>query len=189
VKRIFALIAILLAAAPAFASEGPGEAAGFIGIPTLVWKILNFIVYFGLLVYLLRKPLANVFGSRREGIARALSEARQQQDEALRMKAEMNARVASLEREIVELKERMTREGERERAALVSQGAAEAERASSRLGVEADRRLAAARVSLAREAADVAAELAWDLLKREVTPEDRERIFAATLTRLEGSAR
>lgn len=187
--RFFVFFAMLLAAAPAWASEAAGEAAGFLGIPTLVWKILNFFVYFGLLVYLLRKPLANVFRSRREGVARVLTEAEQQQREAARMRVEMDARVASLEREIADLRERMAREGERERAALISQGAAEAERVSSQLGVEADRRLAAARVALAREAADVAAELAWDLLKREVTPADRERIFAETLARLEGSAR
>lgn len=187
--RLFIIFAMLFAAVPAWASEGAGEAAGFLGIPTLVWKILNFLVYFGLLIYLLRKPLANVFRSRREGVARVLTEAEQQQAEAARMKAEMDARVASLEREIAELRDRMAREGERERAALVSQGIAEADRVSTQLGEEADRRLAAARVTLAREAADVAAELAWDLLKREVTPNDRERIFAETLARLEGGVR
>lgn len=69
-------------------------------------------------------------------------------------------------------------EGEREAARLLQQ-----------VDEQARRRLAQAREELAREAAMAAATAAWELLQREITPADRERIFAATLAQLEAGGK
>jgi F0F1-type ATP synthase membrane subunit b/b' len=100
----------------------------------------------------------------------------------------MEQRVAVLSGEIAALKERLRRDGEREREALGHQGDEEAARLVAQIGQEAARRVEEARRELASEAAAVAAELALDLLQRELTPEDRERIFRTTLERLSARA-
>jgi F0F1-type ATP synthase membrane subunit b/b' len=100
----------------------------------------------------------------------------------------MEQRVAALSGEIEALKERLRRDGERDRAALEREGEEEAARLVAQIGQEVARRVAEARRELASEAAAVAADLALDLLQRELTPEDRERIFRDTLERLTAQA-
>jgi F-type H+-transporting ATPase subunit b len=170
------------AALPAWAAEEGGET--FLGLPTWIWKSLNLLLFIGLLLYLLAKPLRHFFHTRKEAIARSLEDAARQRDEAARLSADMEQRVASLQNEIKALQERLRQEGERERDALSRQGEAEAARLLTQMEEEATRRMDEARSQLAREAAEVAAEIAWDLLEREVTAEDRERIFRTTLERL-----
>ncbi len=176
--------AVLLAAMPAMAAEEGGEAT-FLGLPVVLWKTLNMLLFFGLLFYLLAKPLSRFFVARREEIVHQLEEARRQREEAERLRAEMEARVASLEHEILALQKRLREEGQRELEALERQGDEEAARLLRQVSQEADRRVEEARRTLAGEAARLASEMAFDLLRRELTPADRERIFKETLDRLE----
>jgi F0F1-type ATP synthase membrane subunit b/b' len=67
----------------------------------------------------------------------------------------------------------------------VKHGEGEAARILAQVEVETNRRVAAARQALASDAAQIAVELARDLLARELTPEDRDRIFRTTLERLQ----
>ena len=182
VRSAIVVGATSLVALPALAaSEGP---ATFLGLPTALWKLANLLAFVGLLVYLLAKPLRGFFHARSESVARGLGEAAQQREQAARLATEMEQRVAALQGEIGSLQERLRQEGERERKALEQQGEADATRLLAQLDDEAKRRVEEARVGLAHEAADVAAELAREILEKELTAADRERIFARTLERL-----
>lgn len=187
VRLAVAVVATSLAALPALAAaEAPST---FLGIPTVLWKLANLVAFVGLLVYLLAKPLRAFFHARKDAIARQFAEAAQQREQAVRLHTEMERRIASLEGEIRALRERLHRDGERDRKLLEKQGEADAARLLAQLDDEAKRRVDEARVGLAREAADVAAELAREILEKELTAADRERIFARTLERLrEGGA-
>ncbi len=182
-KPAFLAGVALLAALPARAAEG--GAGSFLGMPPLFWKIGNFLLFFGLLFYLLAKPLSKFFRTRRTQIEEQMREAVRQKEEAERLRSEMEGRIAALSGEITALRERMRRDGDREREALERQGEAEAARLVGQVEQEAARRVEAARRQLASDAAQVAAQLAVELLHRELTPEDRDRIFARTLERLE----
>ena len=183
-KRLPIATALLLLAAPAFASAEGGEPATFLGLPVWLWKTANLLAFVGLLVYLLARPLSSFFRARREQIARQLADAARQRDEAARMTAEMGTRVAALQAEMAGLRDRLRSEGEREKAELERAGEAEAARLLAQLDDEARRRVQEARTQLAGEAAAIAADLARELLERELTPADRERIFRSTLERL-----
>jgi F-type H+-transporting ATPase subunit b len=175
----------LFLALPTLASEGGAEET-YLWIPTIGWKIINFLFFFGVLAYLLSRPLQHLFTSRREGIAKELEEAERLKIEATRLTTETEQRVAGLEAEIAGLRERLRLEGERERDALQRQGETEAARLIAQVQQEADRRVAVARTELAREAAQTAAEVARELLAKELTQEDRDRIFLRTVARLTG---
>jgi len=190
-RRVLIALAGVWAAVPAWAADEGAET--FLGLPTMFWKVANFVAFFGLLFFLLARPLSKFFRTRRGQIAGQLKEAEDQKREAERFRAEMEARVAALAGEITALQERLKSEGERERQALERQGEAEAARLAAQIEQEAARRLQDARRQLASEAASVAADLAVELLRRELTAEDRDRIFRTTLERLgehpTGSAR
>jgi F-type H+-transporting ATPase subunit b len=182
VKGLFVAVVISFTALPAWAAAEGGES--FLGLSPLFWKSANFIVFFGLLFYLLVRPLSKFFHTRRSQIDAQMKESVHQQQEAERLRSEMEQRLAALSGEIAALKDRMRREGEREREALERQGDAEAARLVAQIDQEAGRRVEAARRELAADAAEVAAQLALELLQRELTPEDRKRIFRTTLERL-----
>jgi len=184
VKRTPFVVFLLLYAVPALASPAKEAPTTFLGLPVWLWKTANLLVFFGLLVYLLAKPLSGFFHARREEIARQLADAARAREDAVKMKAEMESRVASLQGEIASLRDRLRTDGERERAELGRQGETEAARLLAQLDQEAQRRVAEARTQLAGEAAAIAADLARELLERELTPADRERIFKRTLERL-----
>jgi F-type H+-transporting ATPase subunit b len=184
VKRTPLIVLFLLYALPVVAAPEKEAPTTFLGLPVWLWKTANLVLFFGLLVYLLAKPLARFFHVRREEIARQLADAARAREEAVKMKAEMESRVASLEGEITALRDRLRSDGERERAELARQGEVEASRLLAQLDQEAQRRVAEARAQLAGEAATIAADLALELLQREITPADRERIFKRTLERL-----
>lgn len=185
-NSLLAALIVWCVALPAWAAEEAGQ--GFLGLPPLFWKVGNLILFFGLLFYLLVRPLSRFFRIRREQIVSHMKEAVHQQQEAERLRSEMEQRVAALSGEIAALKERLRRDGEREREALRQQGDEEAARLVAQISQEAARRVEEARRELASEAAAVAADLALELLQRELTPEDRERIFRTTLERLSARA-
>ena len=182
-KSALFFVSASLAAAPSWASEG-GEVAGFLGVPMIVWKVANFLLFFGLLVFFLAKPMATLFRARRDAIVAGLSQAEHQRSEAARLQRETETRLAALSNEIKALRERLLQEGARERAALERQGEVEAARFVAQVEQESARRVAAARQQLAADAARLAADLAVDVLKKELTVEDRERIFRTALERL-----
>ncbi len=166
------------------AEAAEGAAATFLGIPTVLWKIANLVVFMGVLAWLLARPLSRFFHTRREEIVRELREAERLRAEAVAMQQEMTAKMAALEGEMTALRDRLRREGEAERERLLVEGEQEAAKLLRQVEDEAARRLLAARQQLAREAAEAAAAVAWEILGKEITPEDRDRIFEATLARL-----
>jgi len=182
-SRVPWLVASVVLATPAFAAEEVTET--FLGLPTALWKTANLLAFVGVLIYLLAKPMRAFFHTRQDAIARQLEEAVRERNEAAQMRADVERRITSLGVEIQALQERMRREGERERDMLTQQGEAEAARLMAQVDQQAARRGEEARITLASEAASIAAELAWELLQKEVTPADRERIFRETLARLQ----
>lgn len=181
-KVVTAVVFFSLVAAPVIASEGGSST--FLGLPVALWKTANMLLFFGLLAYLLAKPVSAFFRNRNDEIARKLSEAEKERAEAAQLRAEMEERTAKLADEIAALQERLRQEGEREKATLEQQGEEEAKHLLEQVEREAGRRVDEARERLAAEAAAVAAELSVELLQREMTAEDRRRIFDETLERL-----
>lgn len=167
------------------AEAAQGASPTWLGLPILFWKILNLLVFLGFLTWLLARPLSRFFHGRGEEVSKELVEAERQKREAVALQREVAAKMGHLQEEIRVLRERLRQEGEAERDRLAAEGEKEAARLLQQVEEETRRRLAQAREQLAREAAIAAAKAAWELLEREVTPEDQERIFEATLAQLE----
>ena len=83
------------------------------------------------------------------------------------------------------LLERAERESEREREEILAEAARERERLAEQARAEIDQRLAQARKELTRHAVALASGLAEERLEKELTREDRRRLFDDNLVRLE----
>lgn len=172
-----AAAALFLAALPAWAAEEEEVAQKFLGLPVELWKALNLLLILGLLVYFLGKPFNTHFRKRREELDDAIDRAGVERDRALALAAEMTSRLASLEKEIAEIRARGSNEGESEKRAQIDAAAKEAETLRKNAADEIDRRLASAKKDLAAAAAALAADRARDAIAGAITEEDRRRLL------------
>lgn len=168
---------LLLASAPAWAAEEEEVAKKFLGLPVELWKLANLLLILGLLVYFLGKPFNQHFRKRREELDDAIDRAGVERDKALALASEMTARLASLEKEIAEIRTRGAGEGETEKRAQIEAAARDAEMLRRNAADEIEHRLSAAKKDLARAAAALAADRARDVLAGAITDEDRRRLL------------
>jgi len=170
--------------------SGGGEgAATFLGLPYPFWQTLNLAGFLALLVWLLRKPLAQFFGNRRRDVAEALRKAEEDRDRARAVAQEVGERLARIEAEIDAMKKNALEQARVEEAEIEARAAEEAERIAVRTRAELDTRVRTARNELTAYAADLAVELARDLVARSVTPDDEKRLVAEGVKGLGGAAR
>lgn len=158
-------------------SEG-AETHLFLGLPVVVWKTANLVLFFGLVWWLLKKPLATFFGERRAEVAKTLERAEENRRRAEALAAELSARLSQIETELSNLKAAAKRDAEAEHAALLAQAEDESGRILARTKGEIDSHVRHARSELTGYAGDLALEIARDLLVRQVTAEDQRRLVS-----------
>jgi F-type H+-transporting ATPase subunit b len=179
VKRLVPVT--VLAAMSALPASAAGGGGSYFGIPDQVWLFLNLALFLFLLYRFVGRPISQFLDSRRDSIARELEEARRKIDEAEQLRAQVVARLEQVEGEINELKERAEREGRAEAARIEEQAAEEEQRFLSRVEDEISRRQQETRTILARETAALTTQLAKELLDREITDADRQRVLERSL--------
>ena len=171
------------------ASEEGHEASKFLGLPLWIWQVLNLGLFLAVLLYFVAKPLGQAFRKRQLEIEERRQEAEKQRASVERLASDIRERTAKVEREIEEIRKQGRADGEEARRALAAKAVEEAARIRKESEEEIDRRVAAARDELRRTAADVAGKTAVEILTREITSADRERLLADGVSRLKGDAR
>jgi F-type H+-transporting ATPase subunit b len=152
-----------------------------IGIPDYIWLSANLTLFLFVLNRFVGQPMASFLDARREGIIEDLQSARQQLEEADRLQAEVAKRLADVEDEVTRLKDKAASDGEAEASEISEQTTIDEERFLRRVDEEITRRQAETRHQLARDTADLTAQLARELLAREMTDEDRRRVLERSL--------
>lgn len=168
--------------------EGQETARGFLGFPGLAWQLLNLVLFLGLLWYFLRKPASDFFGKRKAGVAAALAKAEDERRRAEQLSAELKTRLASIETELTNLKDAARRDADAEHAALLAKSQADADQILAKTRSDLDNRVRAARAELTAFAGDLSVDLARELLQKNVTAEDEQRLLEEGIARLRGTA-
>jgi F-type H+-transporting ATPase subunit b len=170
-----------LAATPAFllllAAEGE-HAETFLGLPVVLWSTLNLVIFFGLVVYLAKKPLGKFLGGRRLEIEALLKKAEDDRRRAEALSADLAARLERIETELAGVRAAAKKEAEAEHAALLDEAEREAGRLVERMKGEIESRVRHARAELMTYAGDLSLEMARELLQQKMTAEDRARLVA-----------
>lgn len=140
------------------------------------YRIFNFALMVGLLVYFLKKPIRNGLRNRREEIEKTLQEAQAAKAAAEAKYQEYSEKLEKATEEIAAISQSILREGEHERDKIL----ATAREMSVKIQQEADAKaanaVANAKTELREEAARLAVELAEDLLKRDFSAQDQKRL-------------
>ena len=144
--------------------------------PANLAKSVNLIIFFGLLAYLLRKPVAEFFQTRFAEIRATLDRAAREKEAATAKLQELDARMQRLDAEMAEIRA----QSEHESAAESERIAAAAQADAEKLRLVAQREINSAKqsalVELRQFAAAQSVELAEQLIRRELTPEDDARL-------------
>jgi len=181
------LLTTLLTLTPAllWASEAAGEGAGRSPVYDLAMKFVNFGILAGILFYFLRKPVSQGLADRREAIKKELEEALRAKEAAEAKYQEYQAKVANLEAEIKKLQADFKAEGERQQERII----ADAEKASQTIRRQAeaaaDTEAKRAADELRAEVADLAVQLAQQILAKAYTAEDQKKAVELTIQNIE----
>jgi F-type H+-transporting ATPase subunit b len=173
------MLVLLALAGPAAAAEGGGHGGG------LFWQILNVALLVAVLLYFARKPVLAYLAGRRDEITKNLESSSQLLAESERRLAEWSRKAADLEREAESIREATRRSAEAERDRILADARVTAERIRQSAGAVAERELRLARLALRREAADLAVELAAEILREQVNDRDRARLLDEFIGRVE----
>ncbi len=166
-------------------SSGAGEApATFLGLPYGVWQTVNLVLFVALLVYLLKKPLTEALGKRRREVVETLEKAAADRRRAEEIAAELGQRLTRIEADLVALRAQAEAQASRELGELEASAEEDARRIVARASAEMENRVRSARNELTSYAADLAVDIAREVLAKAVTPDDRERLFREAVTDL-----
>jgi F-type H+-transporting ATPase subunit b len=173
------------AARPDEPEGGPTEGSRFLGLPAWIWKLLNMLAFLAFLVWALRGPVNNAIASRHDQIQRESIEARERRTKADQMARDIQARLARLEEDVRQIRERARTEGERQKREMIAAAEAEAQKILQGAKNEVDNRLKNARHELTEYAGQLASDRAEKLLRDKVTDADREKLFQESLSEVE----
>lgn len=178
-SRAFAAFLVLLPSA-AFASEG---AAGAVG--DVVVRIVNVALLLGVLWYFGRKPISAFFRERRMKIEADVEASARLRAEAEERHAHWQRKLANLDAELDQIRATARDRAEVEGQRVLEDARASAERIRRDARSAIDQELRRAREELRREASDLSVELAGDLLRRQVTDADRDRLLDEFIAKIE----
>jgi len=177
-----ALAGALLLAAPAGAAEGGESALRDIG-----FRVLNVLMLLALLLYFARKPIQNFFSERRNRIRDEIKQASELRREAEERHSKWQRRLVDLEAELESIRGAARERAEREREQILADARAAAQRIQSDAHMAIDRDMRRAVEQLRSEAADLAVELAGEMLAEKITADDRERLLDEFIARIESA--
>ncbi|MCF8111056.1 MAG: ATP synthase F0 subunit B [Desulfobacteraceae bacterium] len=168
---------ITLCGAASAAEEG-----GWMATDT--YRVINFVVLAGILIFILRKPVKQFFGDRIRVIREQLEDLESQKQAAEKKLEEYNERLAALSRESEKIIEDYRRQGENLKAQILK----EAEDAANKLEEQAtkniEREFAQAKLQLETEVFAKAVEKAEQKLRQVTTPDDQEKLVQEYLDKV-----
>ena len=172
----FALVAL------AFGAEETGHGGEW---KEWLWKILNFAILVGVLVWFAKKPLQEFLRKRTELIEKTLQEAKEARELAQKALAEVEERLKLKDREIEEIVAHAQQSAKREKDLLVQQGEQMKEKILEQAKNNIDYEVRLAKDSIKAEAVEIALELAEKKLKGKLSSEEQIRLIEESLARME----
>lgn len=164
-----------------------GDAEGGILTNTLFSRWFNLALFIGVMFFLLRKPVANFFNTRRDGIRRDLIRAQEELAAANVKLAQVETKLAQLNSEVENVRREAEDESraERERLAIATENEIKKMREQSQRDIENAAKQA--RHALRLYAAEQSVQLAEQVVRRNIQPEDDRRLVGEYVAGLKGA--
>lgn len=168
--------ALLMAPAVVFAATGGGHAGDGVILKDFLYRCLSFVLMVGLLAYFVTKPIRKGLKDRTAEIEKTLADAQAAKEAAEGKHREYSEKLAKATEEIAVITNSIQREGELEREKIIAAAKDLAVKIEEEADSKASSVVAKARIELRAEAANLAVELAEDMLKKQVNADDQKRL-------------
>jgi len=181
---------LLLAPVLVMASGGKGGHGGGHGDPAaqmkdLMWRVVNFAILLGIVIWALKKAGAKqALTGRSEAIEKALAEAEAARVAAEKKFAEYQEKLARANQEIEEIQAAIRREGEAEKERIIAEAQLQAARIHEQAKAAADQEVQKAITELRQETARLAVSLAEKRIRESLNDADQDRLVGEYLTKV-----
>ena len=170
--RAAGLVIVLSASTAAASGDGVSDNQ----LWDLLYRIINFAVLAGILIFLLKKPFKSGLKGRSKAIADELKDLESKRDEARRAYAMMERRLLDIEKEREDVLARFKEDGEREKKKILDDAQLLAERIKGQAQHTIEHETKLAKAELRREVAEMSAEVAEKLVREKITQKDQSRL-------------
>lgn len=157
-------------------------------LPTIA-KLVNLLLFVGLMYYFLRRPIKEAFRARQEGIRNELMRAEEERDAAVARLKEVEGRLARLDEEVEAIRANAQREAAEERARVERATEEEMRKIREQARREIESAAKAARAELRAFAAEQSVKLAEEMIRRDIRPEDDAHLVREYVEELGGVGR
>jgi len=179
-----AILGTLLMTASAFCATEGGEVDHKAQLWDFMWRILNFAVLMYILYKLAWKRLVNFFRNRREDIQTSLAETKDRRVEAEEKFKEYEVKLTKATDDIQNISEMIKAQGLAEKQKLIADADKAAEKMKEDARARMDQEMKKAGSQLRTEAVELSIKVAEDILKRNVSKEDHEKMVKEYMDRM-----
>ena len=151
----------------------------------MIWTIVMFFLTLFILKRFVFGPLGASIEKRRAHIQQSIDEAESSRDEAVRLLEDYKTQLADARKEADELRDRGRRDGERERAGIVSAAEGQRERILSDTQQQVEAQGRAALASVRDDVASIALAAAEKVTKKSLNDDDHRRLVEDALKELD----
>ncbi len=157
-------------------------------LPTIA-KLVNLLLFIGVAVYLLRRPITEAFRSRQGTIREELMRAEEEKAAAVAQLQEVEGRLARLDAEVESIRAQAQRDAAEERARVERATEEEMRKIREQARREIESAAKAARAELRTFAAEQSVQLAEEMIRRDIRPEDDAHLAREYVAELGGVGR
>lgn len=180
-KRLFpAALLVLVMASVACASEGMVHESAF----TTIMRVVNFIIFVGIIYKFAGKKIAEAFGGRRKQIETQLSDLEARKKDAEKKLADVERSIAGINAEREKILADCVAQGEALKASIIEGANKAAERIKEQARLTAANERKAAMKTVRAEIADMVAEAAKQALAGKLSAEDHDKLINDSLTKV-----
>ncbi|WP_029460484.1 ATP synthase subunit B [Solidesulfovibrio alcoholivorans] len=187
--HLIAVVALVLGVAAVAYASGDAESGAEAAHHGLNWKdflfrVINFVLVFGVIAKLAGKKIVGFFRGRSQGIENQLSDLDVRKADAAKRLADIEASISNLAEEKAKIEEEYRRQGEALRDSIIAAAEAKAVqiREQAVAAAEAEGRVAAQK--LRAELADAVVGAASAMLEKKLTAKDQEKLVDEYLTKV-----
>jgi len=182
-KKLPSLLWVIgLVSMPALAAGGSGD-HGFDWV-YFIAKVLNTLIFFGVLYHFLKKPVAKFFTGRLQQIKQSLELAEKSREEAKQRLDEIETKMKHLDQEIADIEQQARQDAEAEKQRIQAQAKKEAERIKAQATAEIEHMKRQAILDLKAYVTTIAMDEAETALKKAMTTQEHKRVFKEFVDRV-----
>ncbi len=169
------VVLVLLSMGTALGASGAETGAkGWVATDT--YRVMNFVVLLGALIFILRKPISQSLSSRIKSIREQLESLEAQKTEAEKQLAQYNEKLSQLEKEAGKIVEDYIKQGNDARARILQEAESSAEKLKAQARRNIDHEFEQAKLKLQDEIFETSLAKAEEIIKSKISDEDQDKI-------------